>query len=93
MLEVVSSSLAINQYVVKKYQNKLPYVGLEKVVHSALKSGRCVGEAKGHHQKLVVALMSSKRGLLYVFLPHADLVVTHLQVNLGEVADPSQLIQ
>jgi hypothetical protein len=48
---------------------------VEDMVHEALEGGGGVTQAKGHDQKLIVALVSAKGGLGNVDLFHAYLVI------------------
>ena len=48
----------------------------EGMIHEALESGGGIAQAKGHDQKIIVALMSSKGSLGNVFLFHMHLVVS-----------------
>jgi hypothetical protein len=45
------------------------------VIHEALEGGGGITLAKGHNQKLIVSLMSSKGSLGNIFLFHTYLVV------------------
>jgi hypothetical protein len=47
----------------------------EDMIHEALEGGWGITQAKGHDQKLIVALMSSKGSLGNVYLFHMYLVV------------------
>ena len=47
----------------------------EYMIHEALEGGGGITQAKGHDQKLIVALMSSKENLGNVYLFHMYLVV------------------
>jgi hypothetical protein len=48
---------------------------MKDMIHEALEGGGGITQAKGHDQKLIVALMSSKGSLGNVFLFHTYLVV------------------
>jgi hypothetical protein len=48
---------------------------MEDMIHEALEGGGGITKAKGHDQKLIVALMSSKGSLWNVYLFHTYLVV------------------
>jgi hypothetical protein len=50
--------------------------GMEDMIHEALEGGGGITKAKGHEQKLIVALMSSKVCLGNVFLFHTYLVIS-----------------
>ena len=53
----------------------------EDMIHEALESGGSITQAKGHNQKLIVALMSSKCSLRNVYLFHTYLVVARTKIN------------
>jgi hypothetical protein len=48
---------------------------MEDMIHEALEGGGGITQAKGHDQKLIVALMSSKGSLGNICLFHMYLVV------------------
>ena len=49
---------------------------MEDMIHEALEGEGGITQAKGHDQKLIVALMSSKGSLGDICLFHMDLVVS-----------------
>ena len=49
--------------------------GMEDMIHEALEGGGGIKQAKGHDQRLIVALMSSKGRLGNVCLFHMYLVI------------------
>ena len=63
------------------------------IVHQDLKGGRCIDEAKRHHQELKVAVMCVKCHLFYVLWVHAHLVMARAEVELGEEAGAMELIE
>jgi hypothetical protein len=75
VLEVRRPRRAIDQYIIQKYQDKQPQVGAQHVIHKRLKRCRRIGEAEGHDQKLVVAMVGAERRLGDVVGPHTHLVV------------------
>jgi hypothetical protein len=54
------------------------------MIHEALEGGEGITQAKGHDQKLIVALMSSKGSLRNVCLFHTDLVVARTKINFSK---------
>ena len=48
---------------------------MEYMIHEALEGGGGITQAKGHEQKLIVALMNSNGSLGNVYLFHTYLVV------------------
>ena len=49
---------------------------MEDMIHEALEGGGGITQAKGHDQKLIVAIISSKGNLGNIFLFHTYLVVS-----------------
>jgi hypothetical protein len=62
-------------------------------IHEALESGGSITQAKGHDQKLIVALMSSKCSLRNVRLFHTDLVVARNKIKFSKELGATQFIQ
>ena len=54
--------------------------GMENMIHEALEGGGGITQAKGHDQKLIVALMSSKGSLGNIILFHTYLVVAQTKI-------------
>ncbi|GAB0496225.1 hypothetical protein MMPV_007537 [Pyropia vietnamensis] len=75
MINVVVCRSAEDNHIVKVNQANLPLEAGKNDVKRALKSGRCVGEAKGHHQPLEQPIMCDEGGLLAVLLTQGDLPV------------------
>ena len=67
--------------------------GVEDMVHEALEGGGGVTQAKGHDQKLIVALMSAKGRLGNVSLFHAYLVIARSKIKFGKELSATQFIQ
>jgi hypothetical protein len=65
----------------------------EDMIHEALESGERITQAKGHDQKLIVVLMSSKGSLRNVFLFHTDLVVARTKINFSKELGATQFTQ
>jgi hypothetical protein len=63
------------------------------MIHEALEGGGGITQAKGHDQKIIVTLMSSKGSLGYVKFLHTYLVVARTQIRFSEVSSTTQLIQ
>jgi hypothetical protein len=53
---------------------------MEDMIHEALEGGGGITQAKGHDQKFIVSLMSSKGSLGNVFLFHTYLVVNQMKI-------------
>lgn len=72
---VVFHSCTVNEYIIQEDQNKFSQKWLQHLVHNALKGGRCIGEAKGHHLELVISLMGLESSFVLIFWMHSHLVV------------------
>jgi hypothetical protein len=74
VLQVFGPRRAVNQNVIQKHQNELAEIRSENIVHERLECGQGIGEAKGHHQELVVPLVSAERRIVDVVRVHPNLV-------------------
>jgi hypothetical protein len=63
------------------------------MIHEALEGGGEITQAKGHDQKLIVALMSSKGSLRNVFLFHMDMMVARMKIKFSKELGATQFIQ
>ena len=66
---------------------------MEDMIHEALESGGSITQDKGHDQKLIVALMSSKGSLRNVFLFHTNLVLARRKIKFSKELGATQFIQ
>jgi hypothetical protein len=66
---------------------------MEDMIHEALKGGGGITQAKGHDQKIIVALMSSKGSLGNVCHFHTYLVVARMKIKFSEELGGTQFIQ
>jgi hypothetical protein len=66
---------------------------MRDMIHQALEGGGGITQAKGHEQKLIVDLMSSKGSLGNVFLFHMYLVVAQTKINFSKELGATQFIQ
>jgi hypothetical protein len=90
---MVSKRGAINKYVVEENQDKAAEEGLKDIVHESLEGRWGVGKPKGHHEKLVMALISAEGSLGDVLLPHPDLMISGSEVQFRKNYCPMELIQ
>jgi hypothetical protein len=67
--------------------------GMEDMVHEALEGGGGITQAKGHDQKLIVALMSLKGHVGNVFLFHMYLVIAQAKIKFSKELGATQFIQ
>jgi hypothetical protein len=65
----------------------------EDMIHEDLEGGGGITQAKGHDQKLIVALMSSKGSLGNVCLFHTYLVVAIMKIEFSKEMGTTQFIQ
>jgi hypothetical protein len=65
----------------------------EDMIHEALEGGGGITQAKGHDQKIIVALISSKGSLWNVFLFHTYLVVARMKIKFSKELGATQFIQ
>jgi len=63
------------------------------MIHKDLEGGGGITQAKGHDQKLIVSLMSSKGSLGNVFLFHMYLVVDRTKIKFSKELGAAQFIQ
>jgi hypothetical protein len=66
---------------------------MEDIIHEALEGGGGITQAKGHDQKVIVALMSSKGILGNVYLFHTYLVVARTKIEFSKEMGTPQFIQ
>jgi hypothetical protein len=64
----------------------------EDMIHEALEGGGGITQAKGHDQKLIVSLMSSKGSLGNIFLFHTYMVVARTKIQISEELGATQFI-
>jgi hypothetical protein len=65
----------------------------EDMVHEALEGGGGITQTKGHDQKIIVALMSTKGYLGNVGLFHTYLVIAQAKIKFGKELGATQFIQ
>jgi hypothetical protein len=82
-----------DQDVIEEHQDKHSDEVVEDVVHESLECCRCIGEAERHDQKLKMAVVRAKRSLLLIGRLHAHLVVPTVEVELGEEAGATELVE
>jgi hypothetical protein len=65
----------------------------EDMIHETLKSGRCITQAKGHDQELIMPLMGPKCNFGNTGLFHTYLVVAKMYIGFGKELSTTQFIQ
>ncbi|GBG65135.1 hypothetical protein CBR_g49497 [Chara braunii] len=86
MLLKGTTGTTVDQDIIQVDENVLLQDVPEDVVHRPLEDSGCVGEAEGHHCKLVMAEARSKRCLRLVRCSDVDLMVTATKINLRKEA-------
>jgi hypothetical protein len=66
---------------------------MEDMIHEALEVGGGITQDKGHNQKLIMALMSSKGRLGNVCLFHSYLVIARVKIKFSKELGTTQFIQ
>jgi hypothetical protein len=66
---------------------------MEDMIHEALESGGSITQAKGHDEKLIVPLRSSKCSLRNVCLFHMNPVVARTKIKFSKELGTTQSIQ
>jgi hypothetical protein len=66
---------------------------MEGMIREAFESGGSITQAKGHDQKLIVALMISKCSLRNVCLVHTNLVVSKTKIKFSKELGATQFNQ
>jgi hypothetical protein len=66
---------------------------MKDMIHEALEGGGGITQAKGHEQKLIVALTSSKGSLGNVCLFHMYLVVARMKIKFSKELGATNFIQ
>ena len=64
----------------------------EDVIHEALEGGGSITQAKGHDQKLIVAVMSEKGHLGNVCILHMYLVIVQVKIKFSKEFGTTQFI-
>jgi len=77
---VISKGIALNEDVVKKYQDKALKERFEDIVQESLKCRGGVSKPKGHYEKFIMTIVSAEGCLGDVFGVHMNLVITRTQV-------------
>jgi len=78
----------IDQYVIKKDQNKFSKVIFENIIHEALKGGKGIRKPKWHYQPFIMTLVSAKSRFLYVPIDNQVLMIVGSQVMFGNISKP-----
>jgi hypothetical protein len=87
------TGLTIDEDIIKENYCKMTEKRMKDMIDEALESGGSIAQAKGHEQKLIVALMSSKCSLRNVCLFHTDLVVARIKIKFSKELGATQFIQ
>jgi hypothetical protein len=84
MRKMVCLGFSIDEDIIKENKYKMTEKRMEDMIHEALEGGGGITQAKGHDQKLIVALMSSKGSLGNACLFHTYLVVSRMKIKFSK---------
>ena len=90
---MLNPCFTIDEDIIKEGQNEFPNVGLEYFIHQCLECRRSIREAKGHDQKLIVAIMCVEIHFRDTILMNPNLVIPRMKIQLGEKMSTMELIQ
>jgi hypothetical protein len=94
MSKMVYPGFSIDEDIIKENKDKMMEKRTKDMIHEALESGGSITQqAKGHDQKIIVALMSSKCSLRNVCLIHTDMVVARTKIKFRKELGTTQFIQ
>jgi hypothetical protein len=93
MKKMVCPGFSIDEDIIKENYDTMMEKRPKEMIHEALESGGSITQAKGHDQKFIVALMSSKVSLRNVGLFHMDLVVAKMKIKFSKEVGSTQFIQ
>ena len=93
MRKMVFPGFSIDEDIIKENKHKMTKKRTEDMIHEALEGGGGIIQAKGHDQKLIVALMSYNGSLRNVCLFHTDLVVARTKIKFSKELGATQFIQ
>jgi hypothetical protein len=80
MSKMVCPGFSIDEDIIKENYDKMAEKRTKDMIHEDLEGGGGITQAKGHDQKLIVALMSSKGNLGNICLFHTYLVVARTKI-------------
>ena len=66
---------------------------LEHLVHQVHESGWGISQPQGHHQKLVMSIMSLESNLANILFSNLELMITGANINLREARSSLELIE
>jgi hypothetical protein len=92
VLSMLLQVLAIDKNVVEEYEDKLPEVLGEDVIHQMLECSWSVAQPEWHHQVFVVTKMSTEGRFGNISWIHPDLVISRTEVKFGENCSAMQFI-
>ncbi len=90
MVDVVLLGPGENQSVIQVDEDMFVKHVAEQVVDQSLEDGGGIGEAKGHHQVLIVSRRCVERSLPLIAFPDAHQVIGIPEVQFGEDGSPLQ---
>ncbi len=81
--------LGVDEDVIEVHYNENVKLLCQDLVDVILKCGRCIGQTKGHHLVLKMAIMGPEGHLLFVAFPDPHSMVGIGQIKLGETSSPT----
>ena len=84
MSKMGCQGFTIDEDIIKENLDKMMKKRTEYMIHEALESGGSITQAKGHDQKIIVALISSKGSLRNICPFHMDLVVSGTKIKFSK---------
>ena len=85
MCQMLGPNRAIDQYVIKEHQDKLPKIGTKDIIPQIMKSGRGIGKAEGYYQELIMPVMIIEYSFGYINQIHAYLVVSRAEIQFKKI--------
>ena len=76
MFKVFTFSFAIDQYIIKVYNNTVVKQGSENIIYQYHKCGWGIGKSKGKDTEFKVSILGSKGSLWNVLVLNSDLVIS-----------------
>ena len=93
MVDVVLRGSRVNEDVVYEHHHELIQVRFKDPVHKVYEGCRGIGEAKGHHHKLVVSISGTEHSPGYIHILNSELVVPRTAINFRKGSRALQLVE
>jgi len=93
VLQMFRLGAAENKNVIEEDKYAPTQERTKDLVHESLERGRGVCEAERHHQKLEMVVVCAERRLGHIVGMHTDLMISAVEVELGEEDGVLQFVQ